>query len=147
MSEAKKIRPAATMENDGNGHAHAVTREGLSPMARSGREAVPGSAVVAEGASKQPDASGRTPRRSGGKREELMVPRAEFQSYYGKPILNGPTWQAPNIAGYLFLGGLAGAGSTIAAAAHASGRPGLARVMKTGSAGAVGLSLAALVHD
>ena len=154
MSKAKKIRQTATMESDGNGHAHAVTREGLSPTARSGREAVPGSAVIAEVAAKQPEsgasanANGHAPRRGGGgRREELMVPRAEFQSYYGKPILNEPTWQAPDIAGYLFLGGLAGAGGTIAAAAQASGRPGLARVMKVGVAGAAGLSLAALVHD
>jgi hypothetical protein len=125
----------------GNGHAHAVTREGLSPMARPGREAVPGGAVTAE----------HTPnghrRRKGGGREELMVPKAEFQSYYGKPVLNQPTWQAPDIAGYLFLGGLAGAGGTIAAAAQAGGRPGLARVMKTGSSAAIGLSLVALIHD
>lgn len=145
-----------------NGHAHAVTREGLSPMAPSGREAVPGSAVVAEhapnghgaGAAAGPGA-GKGPAKGAGagaatgrgKREELMVPRAEFESYYGKPILNKPTWQAPDIAGYLFLGGLAGAGGTIAAAAQASSRPGLARVMKTGSAAAAGLSLVALVHD
>ena len=36
MSKAKKIRQTATMESDGNGHAHAVAREGLSPTARSG---------------------------------------------------------------------------------------------------------------
>jgi hypothetical protein len=131
-------------DTSSNGHAqaHAVTREGLSPTAKSGREAVPGSAVVPEHAP-----NGRTARRGGGRREELMVPRAEFQSYYGKPILNQPTWQAPDIAGYLFLGGLAGAGGTIAAAAQAGGRPGLARVMKTGAASAAGLSLVALVHD
>lgn len=169
MSKAKKGGETAMTGHDGNGHAHAVTRDGLSPMAQSGREAVPGSAVVAEAVSKsavsksaasksaaskgpaikraESDSTGRTVRRGGGKREELMVPRAQFQSYYGKPILNEPTWQAPDIAGYLFLGGLAGAGATIAAAAQASGRPGLARVMKTGVAGAAGLSLTALVHD
>ncbi len=148
MSKARKTRN--TLENTGNGHAHAVTREGLSSMAQPGREAVPGSAVLSEVASsqsKKPEAIRRAPGRKGGKREELMVPRAEFQSYYGKPILNEPTWQAPDIAGYLFLGGLAGAGGTIAAAAQASGRPGLAHVMKTGAAAAAGLSLVALVHD
>jgi hypothetical protein len=76
-----------------------------------------------------------------------MVPEAEFRSYYGKPILNEPTWEPRDIAGYLFLGGLAGASAAIAGAAHATGRPGRARVLKTGSATAAGLSLAALVHD
>ena len=38
-----------------------------------------------------------------------MVPEAEFTSYYGKPVLNPPVWEARDIAGYLFLGGLAGA--------------------------------------
>jgi hypothetical protein len=37
------------------------------------------------------------------------VPRVEFTSYYGKPVINAPVWQAPDIPGYLFLGGLAGA--------------------------------------
>jgi hypothetical protein len=76
-----------------------------------------------------------------------MVPRASFDSYYGKSIINKPTWEARNIAGYLFLGGLAGAGSVIAAGAHATGRPALARTLKSGAAGAVGLALVALVHD
>ena len=38
-----------------------------------------------------------------------MVPPAEFTSYYGKPVLNAPVWEPRDIAGYLFLGGLAGA--------------------------------------
>jgi formate-dependent nitrite reductase membrane component NrfD len=76
-----------------------------------------------------------------------MVPDAAFTSYYGKPVLNQPTWEARDIAGYLFLGGLAGAGSAIAAGAHLTARPGLARALKCGAAAAGGLSLAALVHD
>ena len=43
-----------------------------------------------------------------------MVPRAEFRSYYGRPVLNEPVWKAPDVAGYLFLGGLAGASSVLA---------------------------------
>jgi formate-dependent nitrite reductase membrane component NrfD len=76
-----------------------------------------------------------------------MVPDAAFTSYYGKPILNQPTWEPADIAGYLFLGGLAGAGSAIAAGAHLTGRPALARTLKSGATVAIGLSLAALVHD
>ncbi|MEW5354125.1 polysulfide reductase [Streptomyces sp. 16-176A] len=76
-----------------------------------------------------------------------MVPDARFSSYYGKPILNKPTWKALDIAGYLYLGGLAGASSLLAAGGHATGRPGLARAAKLGAAGAITLSLGALVHD
>ena len=28
-------------------------------------------------------------------REELQVPKAEFRSYYGRPILKEPTWKVP----------------------------------------------------
>jgi Ni/Fe-hydrogenase subunit HybB-like protein len=76
-----------------------------------------------------------------------MVPEAEFSSYYGRPIVKEPTWAALDIAGYLFLGGLAGASSTLAAGAQLSGRPGLARPLKLGAIGAISLSLLALVHD
>ena len=88
------------------------------------------------------NAGRRRPRRS-----ESVVPRAEFQSYYGLPVLNRPTWEPLDIAGYLFLGGLAGSSSTLAAAAARTGREGLARPLRYGAAGAISLSLVALVHD
>ena len=53
-----------------------------------------------------------------------------FTSYYGRPILKAPTWEAADIAGYLFLGGLAGASSILAAGAQLTGRPALARSAK-----------------
>ena len=76
-----------------------------------------------------------------------MVPEAEFSSYYGRPVVKEATWAPLDIAGYLFLGGLAGASSPLAAGAQLSGRPGLARPLKLGAAGAISLSLVALVHD
>jgi hypothetical protein len=76
-----------------------------------------------------------------------MVPDAVFSSYYGQPILNKPTWKPLDIAGYLYLGGLAGSSSLLAAGAQATGRPALARAAKLGAAGAITLSLGALVHD
>jgi formate-dependent nitrite reductase membrane component NrfD len=85
-------------------------------------------------------------RRRGGGRD-VMVPEATPTSYYGQPVLHRPTWEARDIAGYFFLGGLAGASSVVAAGAQLTGRPGLARVAKLGAAGAAGLSIAALVHD
>ncbi|MFF9510929.1 NrfD/PsrC family molybdoenzyme membrane anchor subunit [Streptomyces sp. NPDC014724] len=79
--------------------------------------------------------------------EQLMVPRAEFRSYYGRPVIKAPAWSAQDIAGYFFLGGLAGAGSVFAAGAHLTGRGTSATAMKVSSLAAIGLSTAALVHD
>jgi hypothetical protein len=76
-----------------------------------------------------------------------MVPDATFTSYYGKPVISSPVWKAPNIAGYLFLGGLAGASSLVGAGAQLTGRHSLERVAKTGALAASGLSVAALVTD
>ncbi|MFD5033010.1 NrfD/PsrC family molybdoenzyme membrane anchor subunit [Streptomyces sp. NPDC058405] len=76
-----------------------------------------------------------------------MVPRAEFDSYYGRPVIKAPSWSARDIAGYFFLGGLAGAGSVLAAGAHLSGRTATATAMKISSLAAVTLSAAALVND
>ncbi|HWD01069.1 MAG TPA: NrfD/PsrC family molybdoenzyme membrane anchor subunit [Amycolatopsis sp.] len=100
--------------------------------ARPGREALTGVAT------------GRRRTRRG---ERPVVPDAEFTSYYGKPVINGPVWQSPDIPGYLFLGGLAGASSLLGAGAQLTGRTTLAATAKAGAFGAIGLSLAALVHD
>jgi hypothetical protein len=102
---------------------------------------------------KRPDRDAMTgvnlPGRWRGKRraEQPMVPPAEFASYYGKPILNAPVWEAPDIPGYLFLGGLAGGSSLLAAGSDLTGRGALARVAKTGAAAAGALSVVALIHD
>lgn len=91
---------------------------------------------------------GRRKRRGGGRGgEQLMVPEAEFTSYYGRPILHKPKWETLDIAGYLFLGGLAGSSSVLAAGATATGRPALARACKVGSLVAISGSVVALVHD
>ena len=76
-----------------------------------------------------------------------MVPEAEFTSYYGRPVIKEPVWKAPDVPGYLFLGGLAGASSVLAAGAEVSGYGELARVAKVGALGAISLSAVALVHD
>jgi hypothetical protein len=75
------------------------------------------------------------------------VPDAEFTSYYGMPVINSPVWASPDIPGYLFLGGLAGAASLLGGGAQATGRPALGRVSKAGAFGAGVLSLVGLVHD
>ncbi len=76
-----------------------------------------------------------------------MVPEAEFSSYYGRPVIKEPVWRTPDVPGYLFLGGLAGASSVLAAGAQLSGYRKLARVGKVGALGAISLSTVALIHD
>lgn len=118
------------------GSSSDVTRDGVRG-ARPGREAAPGALRGGGG------------RRRGGKRrgERSMVPQAEFTSYYGRPVIKAPSWAARDIAGYFFLGGLAGAGSVLAAGAHLTGRPRTATALKLSSLAAVSLSAAALVND
>ncbi|MEV5954086.1 NrfD/PsrC family molybdoenzyme membrane anchor subunit [Streptomyces sp. NPDC051987] len=110
-----------------------VTRDGVQG-ARPGRNAVTGG-------------YGRRRKKGKGRGERSMVPDAEFSSYYGKPILNKPTWKPLDIAGYLYLGGLAGSSSLLAAGGQLTGRPALARAAKLAATGGISLSLAALVHD
>jgi len=94
-----------------------------------------------------PTGTGMPRWRRGRRGEKAMVPEPTFTSYYGKPILNAPVWKAPDIAGYLFLGGLAGASSVVAAGADATGRPRLARASKVGAFAAIGLGALGLIHD
>lgn len=90
------------------------------------------------------DGSPRSGRKSGG--EVSMVPEAEFTSYYGRPIVKPAPWEH-DIAAYLFSGGLAAGSSLLAAGADLTGRPVLRRVGRLGALGALGFSMAALVHD
>ncbi|GGV39144.1 polysulfide reductase [Actinomadura cremea] len=115
-----------------------VGREGVTG-ARPDREA-----MIGQGGH-PPD--GRRGRRRGRRGERAMVPDAEFGSYYGMPILNPPVWKAADIAAYFFLGGLAGAGSVLAAGSHFTGRPATARALKVAALGAIAGSTAALIHD
>jgi hypothetical protein len=113
-----------------------------------GAEGVAGSGTAkVAGQSEDAAEPRRRTRRRGRKGEQLMVPEAEFTSYYGRPIINRPTWEPLDIAGYFFLGGLAGAGSVLAAGAEATGRPVMARSLKVSSLAAIAGSTVALVHD
>jgi formate-dependent nitrite reductase membrane component NrfD len=84
------------------------------------------------------------PGRAGGGKEP--GPQAGMSSYYGRPVVKEPAWGL-DIPAYLFLGGLAGASSALAAGAQFSGHAELARAAKVGAAGAISLAMAALVHD
>ncbi|HET9093971.1 MAG TPA: NrfD/PsrC family molybdoenzyme membrane anchor subunit [Solirubrobacteraceae bacterium] len=75
------------------------------------------------------------------------VPDDRRDSYYGMPVINPPVWEEREIAGYLFLGGLAGASSLLAAVAEATDRPRLAQRSGLCASGAIALSFAALIKD
>lgn len=109
-----------------------VTRGGVENVVP-GREATTGANVPAG----RPGASSRKHRRE----------EPELRSYYGLPIINKPVWGSPDIPGYLFLGGLAGAGALMGALGQVTGRRHLATALKVGAAVGGQVSLLALVHD
>jgi hypothetical protein len=110
-------------------------------MSRAGASATRG--TVARFAGRAREAAGQ--RR--GSAEQLMVPKARPDSYYGRPVIAEPVWRSPEVPSYLFLGGLAGASSLLAAFAQVTGNRELARASKTGAAAAIGLSVGFLVAD
>lgn len=104
---------------------------------------------LGEGGGAGPNAGGPRRRRGGKRRrrgEVAMVPEAEFTSYYGRPIVKASPWEA-DIPIYLFLGGVAGGSSLLAAGADLTGRPNQRRVARLVASGSILGSLYALVHD
>ncbi len=77
-----------------------------------------------------------------------MVPEAEFQSYYGRPVIKAPIWHEPHMPTYLYLGGLSGASSVMAVMARLTGHDRLGRSARVaaalGAATGVGLLAAEL---
>lgn len=84
--------------------------------------------------------------RGGGGRDDLMVPKADFRSYYGRPILKPPVWTS-DIAAYLFTGGLAAGSSVLAAGADLAGLPVMRRAGRSTSVLALVASTFLLVRD
>jgi hypothetical protein len=95
-----------------------------------------------------PEAVGRRRKRGSRRRrdETLMVPEAEFTSYYGRPVVKPPPW-GHEVGAYLFLGGVAGGSGLLAAGAQLTGRPTLRRNARLSALVAVILSAAALIKD
>jgi Polysulphide reductase, NrfD len=89
--------------------------------------------------------SGRR-RSDDGSREELAVPRAKFQSYYGRPVLKPPVWEW-KIPLYFFTGGLSAGSALLAAGADLTGRPALRRVGRLGGFAGLLASTYLLVGD
>lgn len=93
---------------------------------------------------------GKRRRRGDGKRrrrdESLMVPDAEFTSYYGRPVVKPAPW-GHEVGAYLFLGGVAGGSALLAVGAQLTGRKRLRRNTRLTSLGAVSMGAVALVMD
>ena len=79
-------------------------------------------------------------------REKLMVPPAEFRSYYGRPVLKHPAWEW-KVPAYLFTGGLSAGSALLAAGADLTGRPALRRTSRLGALAGLGASAYLLVAD
>lgn len=75
-----------------------------------------------------------------------MVPQAEFESYYGRPVLKPPVWEW-KVPAYLFAGGLSAGCAMLGAGGELTGRPALRRVGNLGGFGALLVSLYLLVAD
>lgn len=79
--------------------------------------------------------------------ERLMVPEAEFRSYYGRPVIKPPVWKVPDVPAYLYLGGMAGVAAPLAALGDATDRPVLRRIGRLAAAAGATASVGFLVHD
>jgi formate-dependent nitrite reductase membrane component NrfD len=75
-----------------------------------------------------------------------MVPEPEFTSYYGRRVVKPAPW-GPEIAAYLFLGGVAGGSAVLAAGAQLTGRDELCRNARLAALSAISLGAGALVRD
>lgn len=75
-----------------------------------------------------------------------MVDRAEFRSYYGRPILKAPVWKW-FIPAYFFTGGLSGASATLALGAQVRGLASLRRASRLVSLAGIVASTVLLVVD
>ncbi|MDC8972272.1 NrfD/PsrC family molybdoenzyme membrane anchor subunit [Mycobacterium marinum] len=81
-----------------------------------------------------------------GSREQLAVPRAQFRSYYGRPVLKTPAWEW-KIAAYLFSGGLSAGSALLAAGADLNGQPALRRVSRVGALASIAAGSYFLIAD
>ena len=93
-----------------------------------------------------PNASQGVGGRRDGKGERTMVPKPEFRSYYGRPVIKEPVWK-PEVPWYFFSGGLGGASATLAFAAGVAGNRELARRSWLVSLGAISASPVLLIMD
>lgn len=85
-------------------------------------------------------------RHRGSPSRDSIVPEADFDSYYGRPIVKPAPWEH-DIAYYLFAGGIAAGSAVLGTGAELTGRRGLQRVTRLGALGGLGASVLFLVRD
>ncbi len=88
----------------------------------------------------------RKDRAGQGRGEDVMVPDAQFASYYGRNIVKPAPW-GHEIPAYLFLGGLAAGSALIAAGGEMTGRKALQRNGRLVALGALTGSTYTLISD
>ncbi|WP_235558374.1 NrfD/PsrC family molybdoenzyme membrane anchor subunit [Sphaerimonospora mesophila] len=81
------------------------------------------------------------------KRRDEMVPDAGFRSYYGQPVIKAPVWHEPHMPVYLYLGGMSGAASMIAAMARVTGHDRLALAARMAAAAGAGVGSVFLITE
>lgn len=81
-----------------------------------------------------------------GSREMPMVPEPEFTSYYGRPVVKPAPW-GPEIAGYLFFGGLSAGSALLGLGGRVTGRAKLRRNARLSAMGAAGAGLVLVITD
>ena len=79
-------------------------------------------------------------------KERSLVGKADFRSYYGRPILKRPVWKW-YIPAYFFTGGLSGASATLALGAQMTGNRSLRRTSRVVSLAGIVASTFFLVVD
>lgn len=147
--------PLTFTPREGTVGADGPARPGAPGAAPSGRFdaggagdglARPGADPAAQAAAASRGRGGRAGRRRKGRRDDVMVPDAQFSSYYGRPIVKPApwTWEIPT---YLYLGGLAAGSSLVASGGEMTGRHELQRNARLVSLVALGGSTAALIGD
>jgi Polysulphide reductase, NrfD len=78
--------------------------------------------------------------------EGATIARADWRSYYGRPVIKEPVWK-PEIPFYFFTGGLGGASAGLALVAGLRGNDELARRAWACALGGVGASPPLLISD
>lgn len=82
--------------------------------------------------------------RAGG--EQPMVPKPEFRSYYGRPVIKKPVWKW-DIPAYFLTGGLMAGSSLLAGGADLTANRRLRRAARLAAAANLGASTYFLIHD
>jgi hypothetical protein len=103
-----------------------------------------GTAMTDQASLREPATASRRWRTARG--EVSMVPDARPTSYYGHPVVKRPVWR-PEVAAYLFTGGLAGGSVLLAATARRMDNDVLARRALYTSFAAVSVSPVLLIKD